>query len=220
MRMLVRKLAVILAAAVVVAGIVMFARMRELRSQLAAHAVQVERIENRVASLQAGTAALERAAREGRQAAQTWSNRLVQVQAQLAEERSTHEPLRQQIERMMQQEIVYKSQIEKKESAIRSNDEGVSNLKHDLESARSMATAHAERIAQLEAEAKSRTENLAASRRALDEAKQATAAAKTESKELRVRLTAVEAQVAELKRGAAAPGASVVTNAVAVPTAN
>lgn len=214
MRALQSGLAGMLTVVIAVAGIVTISRIRDLNAQVARQSAQVERAEKLAANLQAGTSALERTVREARQGAQMWSNKLIQAQAQLAEEHNTHEPLRQQIERMMQQEIVYKSQIEKKDTAIRNHDQGVSNLRNDLEAARSLATAHADRISQLEAEAKTRNDNLTAQRALLEESQKATEAARAELKQAKEQLAAAESQVAELKHAAAqTPPAPSSTNA-------
>ena len=221
MRVFSRILTGTVAAVVVVVGLRAITQNRDLHDQLARQSAQAERATALAVRLKADTDGLERAAREARQAAQAWSNKLLQAQAQLAEERNTHEPLRQQIELMMQQEIVFKSQLEKKDAAIKSHDQGASNLRHDLEAARSLATAHADRIGQLEAEAKTRTETLTALRASLAESQKATEAAKVDLQQARERLAAAETQIAEVKRAAAQPPpAPVATNAPVSPGAN
>lgn len=181
----------VLVAVVVVGCVLAWVKIRQLQAEADRQEATASQSLQRARDLEAATGKLRQAAREARQAAQSWSNRMAQAQAQLAEERETHEPLRQQIERMMQQEIVYRSQVERRDRSLKDNDEIVGNLRHDLEAARSLATAHAARLRQLESEDKTRSESEANLRQSLGEAGKALATVQAE----RDRLLATEREL-------------------------
>ena len=204
----------VLVAVVLIGCGMAWARISRLQADLELQAAGLVQAEQQARTLEKSTGALRQAAREARIAAQTWSNRLVQAQAQLAQEQATHEPLRQQIERMMQQDIVARSQMERRDRSLKDYDETVGNLRHDLEAARSLATSHAQRVAQLEGEAKKRAETEAGLRRSLDESAKGMATARAERDQALSRVRELERKLEELGRQAAetrpAPDAAIV----------
>ncbi len=200
-----RVVTVVLAIVMVAGGVLALTHARRLKREMAMQEARFAHAEERAKSLQATLDGLQGSIRDMQQLVLTWSNRVTQAQSQLAEERNTHIPLRQQIERMMQQEIVYKSVIERKDRQIKGTDEAVANTKSDLEAARSIATAHAQRIEQLDAELKARAGEQARAKQALDQVNAALLALRAELEQAKAALRDSERSTDVPKGGTTAP---------------
>ena len=152
MRVTGRVSGVVLAMVVAAGCVLAWLRIRQLESELDLQTAALEQVARRARLIESSTAALRQSVRESRQAAQAVSNELAQTRKQLAEERGTHEPLRQQIERMVQQDIVNRTQIEKRDRSIKDGGDVVKALRKNLETERGLAAERGRRIGELEAE--------------------------------------------------------------------
>jgi len=102
---------VIVVAALAIAG-VQTQRARCANAELLARCTQSDTCRARVHDLERKSSALRRTAEDMREQMLTWSNRAVEAEALYSEERSAGDPLRAQVEQMVQRELLNTRQVE------------------------------------------------------------------------------------------------------------
>lgn len=167
---------------------------------------KAETLDAQSRALRADLAAAVESARGLRQALTEASNRIDEVEARLEEEKSTHDPLRRQIETMLSEQIALQEALKQKEAALKDNGKGLASARQAADELLARKTALEARVAQVEAELKSAHERNAALQSRATEAQALADRLKARLDEVLQRLEASERAAAEtnqVRRGEA-----------------
>ena len=171
---------------------------------------RAQALEERDGALRASVADSERQASDLRRALQESSNRVVEVETLLDEEKSTHDPLRRQIETMVAEQIALRETLKQKEALIKKHEGALADARQVGQDMQTGRASLEQRVARDEADLKAAGEREEALRSQLTEARHQVAAAQAELDQLRRRLEAGE-------RALEATPRLPVSNAVTVP---
>lgn len=153
---------------------------------------RAQALEEHDGALRASVAESERESANLRRALQESSNRVAEVEALLDEEKSTHDPLRRQIETMVAEQIALRETLKQREALIKKHEGALADARQAGQDMQTGRASLEQRVARIEADLKAAGEREAALRSQLTESCNRAAAALTELNETRQRLEASE----------------------------
>jgi chromosome segregation ATPase len=181
-----------------------------LRNEAEMRLHRAEAVEARGLGLQDHAAAMERQAAATRESLRTLSNRIAEVEGQLEAEKTTHEPLRRQIEKMLAEQVTLKDRVELGDKTVKELREALADGGQKNSDLKSQNQAQQDRIAKLEADVKSATDRETAVRAQMAEHRAGAEDARAKLNDVQNKLTdalrrleAGERVVAELKKAQA-----------------
>ena len=152
MRLSRTSLHVLLVAALVTAGVVACSWVWRQRSDAVVQAARSTFVAAHLRDARARGLVFARQVRELRQTLQDCSNRVAAVEAQYHEEESTHDPLRRQIETMLEEQVAQKTQLDRKDTLLRQVQESLAKLRQQRDQVELELTNHVQRSDRLELE--------------------------------------------------------------------
>ncbi len=163
-----------------------------VRDEAARRVRRAEELETREQALCAGIAESGRLAGQLTQALQEASNRIDQLEGLLEEEKSTHDPLRHQIEAMLSEQIGLREVLKQKDALLKKHDEAVVDARRADQETQTKQAALAEKIVRLETDLKAAADRESAARTQLVDVQRQAAATQAALDETRKRLESSE----------------------------
>jgi chromosome segregation ATPase len=192
-----------------------------LRNEAEMRVRHAEAVEARGLGLQGHAADMERQARAAQDKVKASSNRMAELERQLEAEKTTHEPLRRQIEKMLAEQIALKDSLALDEKVIKELRESLAEGGQKNSDLKAQNQTQQDRIVKLDADLKAANEREATARAQIsehragaDEARAKLADVQSKLNDALQRLEASERTVADLRARAAAQAAA-ATNAPA-----